>query len=345
MHTWLTRWACLLAVWSGGVMAGSALRVDRVTATGFHVSVTGVWPDACTPRLLSWAPWAQGFDVLIGSPQAECAAGAHAFRLELSLDDAFSPALPGEAVRPLRIFAARGNETPRLVGFRLLGGSGSMAPETGFWWPLDGTASGNAISLERQGDHLGIALLSHDARGEPEWFFGTTTLEGRLAHAELSRLTGSSLFAGGSASTQAQPALRVELAFASSTRLRMWLSRQADSRGELDLVASDLERRSFSPLPAQQAWLGEWLLAGGAGLPSQLRWVGSRYDRRGGLSYHSAEGGYTLECRSTASDGAVEQCRLRDAQGIIRARFDQVGLDRLDGEDEQGRPVVMLRPR
>ena len=332
------------------VSVASGVRVDRMDGDAGRVGIRGEWPDACVPRVVTWASRSEGVDVLVGGTDADCAPGAHPFELQVSLGDLFSPAPTEDMVRTLRVFAEHGegkrDDVPALVGFRLIGGSQPALPESGFWWPREDGASGNVVSLEVQGDQLGVALLGHDSRGAPQWYFGTATLRGRIAHAELVRVEGRSLFGGVAASPRAHPELAVDLAFQTSTRATLWLSRRTDD-GEIEVVATPFERRGFDSLPQRQTWLGDWLLAGGEGLPATLTFTDSSADGRGHLRFAAVDAGFVLECDALEPDvnAAAQHCELRDLLGETHVRFKHVGFDRLDGRDAEGRVVVLLRPR
>jgi hypothetical protein len=162
---------------------------------------------------------------------------------------------------------------------------------------------------------------------------------------------GSSPFAAQALQPQPQPALAVDLAFQSSTHAHMWLSRR-EAEGTLELVSTDIDRRSFDSLPQRQTWLGSWLVADAASsadtetLPATLNFGSSVVTARGSLRYTDGGNGYTLDCQPGGdADAPAQYCALEDAGGRMLVRFDRVDFDRLDGSDAAGNAVVLLRPR
>ncbi len=336
------------------------VRIRDINENADGTRITGTWPTACQPALRTWSHSSTGrMDILLADNASHCALGAHPFSLEVSEREQFSPMLPTDKVRPVHVFAARGNDKPELVGFALRSQQApAISPDSGFWWPQGADdGSGNVLSLELQGDTLGIALLSHDdISGAPVWYFGTSHLQGQTAHASLSRLDdGSSPFFGMHVQPIPQPGVTVDIAFSSSTSARVWLSRPNPLRpGKLDLAAMRFARRSFSQHEQPQQWQGTWLVARDAtedsaaadAWPSRLDFSASQQISKHHVRLIGSEGDFALDCSNASDDNSTaQQCILHDAAGNTMARFDQVGLDRLDGRDRQGHTVVLLRPR
>ncbi|MGB8635600.1 MAG: hypothetical protein WCD66_13210 [Rhodanobacteraceae bacterium] len=337
------------------------VRIRDINANADGTRITGTWPTSCQPALRTWSHSSAGrMDILLADNASHCALGAHPFSLEVSEREQFSPVLPSDQVSPIHVFAARGSDKPELVGFALRSKQvPAISPDSGFWWPQGADdGSGNVLSLELQGNTLGIALLSHDdLSGAPVWYFGTSELQGQTAHASLSRLEdGSSPFFGMRVQPIPQPGVTVDIAFSSSTSARVWLSRPSPLRpGTLELATMHFARRSFSKDAQPQQWQGTWLVARDApaddtasadSWPSRLDFSASQQIARRHVRLIGRQGDFALDC-SNAKDGhgTAQQCTLHDAAGNTLARFDQVGLDRLDGQDTQGHAVVLLRPR
>lgn len=246
------------------------VRIQSISENANGTFIQGSWPTACQPAVRSWRRAGSGrMDIVLADDASHCALSAHPFSIELSRTEQFSPVPPVGQITPVHVFAARDDNAPALVGFALHGGqSQNQAPDSGFWWPQgNDDGSGNVLSLELQGDTLGIALLSHDdLSGAPVWYFGTSHLIGQTVHAELTRLDGgSSPFFGMHVQPTPQPGWTIDIAFSSSTRAQIWLSRPSPvRRGELELASMQFARRSFSKEVQTQQWRGRWLVARGA---------------------------------------------------------------------------------
>lgn len=337
------------------------VRIQGISKSAQGTLIQGSWPSACQPAIRSWRrATSGGMDVVLADNASHCVLGSHPFSIELSETEQFSPVPPAGQITPVRVFSARDDSAPSLVGFALHGGqSHDQAPDSGFWWPQDDDdGSGNVLSLELQGDTLGIALLSHDdLSGAPVWYFGTSHLTGQTVHAELTRLDGgSSPFFGMHVQPIPQPGWTIDIAFASSTRAQIWLSRPSPvHRGELDLASMQFARRSFSKEAQTQQWRGTWLVARDAApdddgastvWPARLDFTADQTLDKQHARLIGRDGEFALDCRFSAEDaGSAQNCTLRDAAGLPLAKFDQVGLDRLDGHDMQGHTVILLRAR
>lgn len=346
---------------AGGAHA-AGVHISAVQTLNSRTTISGTWPNACTPVVQVRTATASRTDVLLGSGHDLCAPNPHAFSVTLEPQPPFSPAPLPDRVRPLQIFSAVAPSAPsQLVAFRLLGGRATQShPDAGFWWPeSDTTSSGTVLSMELQGNALGLALMTFDdATGTPVWYFGTTQLHGSVAHVDLVRMDGgSSPFANRQVAPQAHHSLAMDLAFASDTRARAYLS-HANAQGGIDVVAMTISRVPFTSLPQQQAWLGTWLVAGAApastqsattqpALPTSFNWASSSALDASHIRLIDASGNYALDCQyDTEEENAPAQyCRLRDADGNVIVVFDHVGFDRLDGHMQDGSPVILVRPR
>lgn len=337
------------------------VRIHDISDSSNGTLIQGSWPTACQPVVRAQTRASSGgMDILLSDNADHCALGAHPFSIDISDREQFSPVIPRDQIAPIRVYAARDSSNPALVGFALRGGQTSnQAPDSGFWWPQGGDAgSGNVLSLELQGDTLGIALLTHDdLSGAPVWFFGTSQLHGQTAHASLTRLDdGSSPFFGMSVRPIPHPGWTIDLAFDSSTHARIWLNRPSPvNKGELELSSMQFARRSFSSKAQKQQWHGTWLVARDTPTdsadkdrdwPNRLQFSATQTLDRQHTRLIDRNGDFALDCRHpTAAVASAQNCTLRNAAGQTMAHFDQVGLNRLDGQDSQGHAVVLLRPR
>lgn len=341
----------------------TGVRINTVHTADSRTIISGIWPNACAPSIQTHTVTTTRTDVLLGSGHDLCALNPHAFSVTLPVEIPFSPAPLPDRVRPLRVFSAvTPSAAPQLVAFRLLGGRDTPShPDAGFWWPEnDTTSSGTVLSMELQDNALGVSLMTFDdGTGAPVWYFGTSQLQGSVAHVDLVRMEGgNSPFANQQSAPQAQHSLAMDLAFASDTRARAYLS-HSDAQGGIDVVAMTISRVPFTSLPQQQSWLGTWLVAGDArsstqaavprstDLPASFNWTGSSTLDATHVRLLDASGNYALDCQHDAENenAPAQFCRLRDANGNIIVVFDHVDFDRLDGHTEDGNPVILVRPR
>lgn len=338
---------------------GSGLPLPEGTGQTGDFFISGMWPDSCEPAIRNVRhDAAGGLDVVLESGVGACAPLPHPFRVALPVADGFSPARPADDVVPVRVYAHRDQVGTELLGFTLRGGkTKNLAPDSGFWWPQgENAASGNVLSLELQGRTVGIALLAHDdLSGQPVWFFGTSSLTGRTVHARLSRLdNGSSPFFGIAVQPVPHPGWTIDIAFESGTRARVWLSRPSPVQdGSLELAELGFARRSFQEQAQGERWLGSWLVARdlapgqdntAGSIPRRLDFASSQQLDRRHTRLIDAGGDFALDCtHGIQHTDTAQGCVLRDAAGNLLARFDEVGLQRLDGQDAQGRDIVLLR--
>lgn len=331
--------------------ASPVAQVTRVTWNGASATISGIWPSTCQPQIEAVDRRGDGLGVLLGNAGTLCEPSSQPFSLELGTgaDDAFSPAMP--TGRTLQIFAR--NTTagePVLVGFRMADAGHPMQPEAGFWWPVE-KAAGSVLALEVQGDALGASLMTYDNQGNPLWYFGTTRLQGDSTHIELARMEGGlSVFSGsGDRAPLPQSALGMDVRFLSATKARVVLSKPT-LLGGIELTAFEVMRVPFSESPQMRDWLGPWLVAASPdsanALPRQLTWTESTMPDPTHTVLHDTQSGFSLRCSHQAGPASVAQrCALHDPDGMVVARFDQVGLDRLDGVDPGGAATILIRQR
>lgn len=330
-------------------------RVQQLSASGDRIDIAGLWHSTCAPVVRQWQRDAAGAaHVLLAGAGESCAPAIRRFRVRVDTGTSFSPALTTDSAAPLQVHAVNADETISLVGFGLSGQELPVVrPDSGFWWPTgDEAASGTVLSIERQGDTLGIALLSYDDRsGAATWHFGTTDLEGPTARAELVRLAdGSSPFLGLPITPVPEPSYVIHLAFDSSTRARAWLTRpDALDAGALELVSLGFTRRSFDEAAPHTREPGPWLLARAAGAaddeawPRALELLPAAGDPA--PAWGDAATGAVLTCAGGTDRGLADHCTLRDSAGRLMAEFPVITADRMDGTDLRGEPVILLRPR
>jgi hypothetical protein len=224
-------------------------------------------------------------------------------------------------------------------------------PENGFWWAAadeeESWLAGSGVSLELQGDRLAAGLLSFNETGDSAWSFGSGALAGRVAHVPLVQLSrGDSPFHASGNRPVAGPGARLEIALDGPTHAQAWLVRSAGTDA-IEVRALELVRSPFRSSPPGSAWAGRWVLVRDGERSAQV------LDLRG-FSLVDAEtfrlvdaaSGTALGCRLSAATTTQQAdfCTLA-TDTVDIASFDQVGIDRLSGQGEDGARVQLLRVR
>ncbi len=337
--------------------AAQDIRIHAIDTTGATVRLQGIWPSACEPQIAQRYRDANGATVIVLDDIAPCPPAPHAFTLESAPPSIFSPPPPAQAINVIRVLTEDAAGTPQLVGFAVTGsGTTDTAPHSGFWWPTsEADGSGNVLSIEVQDGTLGVAWLSHDdLSGAPVWLFGTGTLDGRRARIELSRIdNGASPFLPSLGQPRPQHAATLDLVFDSATHAHAWLSRRNPVQpGVLEVATVAFERRPFSHAGRTTRWQGRWLVARDVPadalladlLPATLTFDAGKWTNTPLRMRVTGQEGFVLLCRY-ARQGATsaDSCTLQDASGRPVARFDDIGLQRMDGIDRNGDEIVLLR--
>lgn len=323
--------------------------LPSATAGAARLLVNGRAPLRCTPALEHAQVDGNDVSIALSQPQAGCGGQTAAFRFAFDpLASAGVPLAPNQVYR-VRVYLDV-DGVSSLASFGLLGtgaAASSPLPENGFWWPESATAAGasigNGLTLERQDGKLAVGLFGFDDGGAATWYFGSASLDGRVARVPLVQLAhGDGLFsqAGNRPSASAGP--RLELELLSPTRVRAWLVR-SDGGRDVEVRAMELSRTHFSTAPAGAAWSGQWVLVaddGGAPALFDLADGGSP----DGESFRLADAARdaTLDCRTDADAKQVQACTLTVAATTL-ADFDQVGFDRLAGHGPGGQRVTLMR--
>lgn len=321
-----------------------------------QLAISGVWPDSCTPRFLKAGR--EGWDVMLHFhvPVKNCREQPAAFDVPVEVRTAFGGIDVPVGVYRVHVMAAHGDGPQRLIGFRLLDiGTRAVLPESGFWWsrastPDSALLSGGGVGLEVQGGRLAASLLAFSADGTPTWYFGSASLQGRTAQIPLIRL----LNGGGTASTdrpasvEGGPLLAIEFDTASSAQAWLVGAESGAAGAPLLVRRLPLRRAIFDPGTTGSSWTGSWVLVSGdesrvIDLP-ELQVGSSREFSLSGAAWPAP--GPRLACRfhGAASSAEIDGCELRE-NGVMLARFGDIGVDRLMGESADGRPVQLLRIR
>ena len=316
--------------------------------------IEGMWPDACGPSLLRTRVVDHDIDIYLHNEKSSCAEVETAFQLKLNpaREARLSQLLLG--IYRVRLFLAHDKGSNELIAFRLLRSGGDdrrPRPESGFWWSVP-TANnvpalpGNGLSIEQQGDILAVTWLSYES-GAPAWYFGSQTMSGKIARIALSRMAGGGeAFAGPNAAPTIEPGLALNIEFLTPAHANAWLVRgQSGSIRAIEVQDLNLVRLPFAEGHPGKDWQGEWVLI--VGNSTQARIINLVT-----LATADAEtfrvsdrlGSINLQCRLDDVGGhpLASFCSLTDGASVL-ADFDQVGLDRLAGQNADGTLVTLVR--
>jgi len=315
--------------------------------------IAGMWPNTCLPSVLRSTLVDMHIDIELRSNGTRCA--DNPTPLSLKLNPARLAGLEQLAlgIYEVRVFSRRADGLSELIAFRLLRSGGDdtrSLPESGFWWSVPTTTSpaltGSGLSIEYQGDHIAVTLLSYD-RGAPVWYFGSASMSGNIARVPLARMVGGDEpFSAAGTPPVAEPGFALNLQFLSPSHAHAWLVRAAaDSSGAIETQQLDLLRLPFGSGHIGNAWRGEWAL-----LEDESRQA--RIFDLDDLATADAEtfrlrdrdGHGVLQCRIENIGGhpMPAYCTLLD-DGNILADFDHNGLDRLSGIGPDGHQVRLVR--
>jgi hypothetical protein len=250
-----------------------------------------------------------------------------------------------------RVHVYAGNATAsHLAAFTLIDTSAPSAapePESGFWWTQQGAdnaaAAGTGMNLEVQDNQLAASLLGFADSGASTWYFGSTTLAGRVARIPLVQLAnGEEWFSAVGTQPDVQPGPRLEIEFLSPTRARAYLVRSEEG-SDVQVRPLTLSRTAFATGPAGTSWIGRWVLIPEDGGTTRLFDFAAPTHRDGErFRLVDAANDAVLDCRLAAGTQQADACTLAASAAPI-ADFDQVGLDHFSGHGVNGAPVQLLR--
>jgi hypothetical protein len=331
--------------------AATATTQASTTGEDWKVAISGAWSTQCPPTLESVALDGNDLHIQARSVLGLCARAATPFSIEVDPARALDRTSLPAGVYRVSFYAADGAQArPKLRAFSLVDhsapGTAAPSPETGFWWST-GSGDRTALSLEAQGGQLSVALMSYDAAGQPQWFFGVAPFGGRTAHLALLRLQGGSDALGRADAGQvgAEAALTLDLEFHSAAHASAFLSRAGDGDdAPLRLRAFDVVRLPVADAANGSAWQGDWVLVEDSGAQrlhfSQFSAVDAEHFELADTA-HSV----VLACTRDAKFPELppSSCALRSASGAEATLFDSVALQRMDGSAAGGATVHLLR--
>ena len=316
--------------------------------------IAGVWSDTCLPSVQRSRLAGQDLDIYLQSERKVCGQVQTPFELRLNPARLAGRSQLALGVYRVRLFLAHDNGSNQLIAFRLLRSGGEdrrSRPENGFWWSVT-TADdipalpGNGLSIEQQGDTLAVTWLSYES-GAPIWYFGSQSMPGRLARIELSRMVGGAeAFSGPNSAPGIEPGLALNIEFLSPAHANAWLVRgQPGSTRSIEIQDLNLVRLPFAAGNPGNDWQGQWALVVGDASEARIIEL-STAESADAETFRIRDrlGSINLQCRLEELDGhpVASFCSLTDGASLV-ADFDQVGRDRLSGQNVDGTPVRLIR--
>ncbi len=316
--------------------------------------ISGIWSDACLPSVQRSRLAGQDLDIYLRSEKQVCAQVQTPFELKLNPARLAGRSQLALGVYRVRLFLAHDNGSNQLIAFRLLrsGGEDRRArPESGFWWSI-ATANnipalpGNGLSIEQQGDTLAVTWLSYES-GAPTWYFGSQSMPGRIARIELSRMVGGAeAFSGPNSAPGIEPGLALNIEFVGPAHANAWLVRgQPGSTRSIEIQDLNLVRLPFAAGNPGKDWQGQWaLIVGDEPTARIIDLTTAETADAETFRIRDRLGSINLQCRLEDMDGhaIAASCSLIDGASLL-ADFDQVGRDRLSGQNADGMPVRLVR--
>jgi len=333
----------------GGVMH-VGLESAFAPATAAHrIAIEGSAPVGCVPKVARILLDGVDISVELTAPATGCKRNTVPFHL--SADAAATAGLRALPPAVYRVHVYAGSETAaHLVAFTLIDTSptpNAPQPESGFWWTQQGAdnaaAAGTGMNLEVQDNQLAGSLLGFAESGASTWYFGSTTMAGRVARLPLVQLAnGEEWFSAIGTQPDVHPGPRLELEFLSPTRARAYLVRTGDD-GDVQVRPLTLSRSAFATGPAGTSWIGRWVLIPEDGGTTRLFDFAAPTHRDGErFRLVDSANDAVLDCRLVAGTQQADACTLSASAAPI-ADFDQVGFDHFSGHGANGAPVQLLR--
>jgi hypothetical protein len=318
-------------------------------AASHRIAIEGSAQAGCVPKVARTLLDGADISVELTAPATGCK--SHAVPFHLTADAAATAGLRMLPPAVYRVHVYSGSSTAaHLAAFTLIDtspASSAPEPESGFWWtqqgPDNASAAGTGMNLEVQDNQLAASLLGFADSGASAWFFGSTTMSGRVARIPLVQLAnGEEWFSAVGTQPDVNPGPRLEIEFLSPTRARAWLVKSEES-GEVQVRPLALSRTAFATGPAGTSWIGRWVLIPEDGGTTRLFDFAAPTHRDGErFRLVDAANDAVLDCRLVAGTQQADACTLSASAAPI-ADFDQVGFDHFAGHGANGAPVQLLR--
>jgi hypothetical protein len=334
---------------AAGVMHVSLETAFAPVTYSHPIAIEGSAPAGCVPKVARILLDGTDISVELTAPATGCK--QHEVPFHLTADAAATAGLRVLPPAVYRVHVYSGSSTAaHLAAFTLIDTSlptNAPEPESGFWWTQQGAdnvaAAGTGMNLEVQDNQLAGSLLGFAETGASTWYFGSTTLTGRVARIPLVQLAnGEEWFSAIGTQPDVHPGPRLEIEFLSPTRARAYLVRTQED-GDVQVRPLTLSRTAFATGPAGTSWVGRWVLIPEDGGATRLFDFAAPTHRDGDrFRLVDASNDAVLDCRLVAGTQQADACTLSASAAPV-ADFDQVGFDHFAGHGANGAPVQLLR--
>jgi hypothetical protein len=316
---------------------------------------SGLWPDTCIPRLLD-ARLADGtLQLRTQSGSNQCLQSDTLFSIPVQLVPQISGA---NAIAWLH---RRENEADyQLYGYRLHNPHTfpALEPSSGWWWPEpegpnNSGGPGTGLTVDYQQGLLTLVSQAYDPLGNPEWQLATGTLRGEVFNAPLIRFSDGQTLTG----QYRLPELSVgrdelSVQFHSALSATAWFSHRRGTNldSPIDLRSVSMIRYMMNPPVLERLLTGRWLVttkrdSGNTPLVDTVRIQDIALTDSNQLNLLNARGDGIGNCelQPNRPEAAPVTCTLNGLALFGKISISSVGFDRMDGHDESGRQILVIR--
>ncbi len=320
-----------------------------------QIEVIGDWASGCPPLLDGVEVLGNQITVSAKTDSNRCTAAPGPYQIRAEFPAGSKSLAAGETVR-LR-FELRDDplNDPRLLAFELASigdaeetDAAIIDPETGFWWgepggEFDHAGPGIGAQIERQGGTLAVSFSGYGESGQPEWMFGAAAFSGQTSDIALTRLEGGrGPFGGYVGPANAAAVGRLQIEWLTSARAVFWFSRASVGGHGIDLQPISMVRFDFGQHPGL-SWIGHWRLESSVrSKPIEPEFVDILPDDSGFTLISKTGESLTCESAPNRPQSPPAVCEFEHSDGSIW-HFEDVGLGRMQGSDEEGRAVRAIQ--
>lgn len=330
-------------------------RAPLVGPAPITLEFSGLWPDTCIPKLASIRLVGDTLELRTHSATADCRPSETLFSIPLQL----LPQISGG--RSIAWLHRRDNEADyRLYGYRLHhpGDFPVIEPSSGWWWPepggpQDSGGPGTGLTIDYQQGLLTLLSQAYDALGNPEWQLATGALKGDIFNAPLIRFSNGQTLTG----NFQLPDLTVgrdeiSLQFHSALSVTAWFSHRLGNNldSPIDLRSVSMIRYLMNPPVLDRLVLGRWLVTarldpGSSLVVETVRIISIEQSGAEEVRLIGPQGQQVGNCmlERDRPEAAPKLCVLTGLEYYGDLSINAIGYDRMQGRDQNGRAVLLLR--